>query len=49
MCLCLGEGCDKAKATENSEDRKFQRRRNNRSHQTGTVEDEWKDAGLLPP
>ena len=49
MCLCLGEGCDKAEAAENFEDWKVQRRRNNRSHQTGNAEDEWKDAGLLPP
>ena len=49
MGIFLDKGYEEAEATENSENWKFQRRGNNRSHPTGTVEDEWKDAGLLSP
>ena len=49
MSLSLGKGCKETVPTEDSENWKFPRRRDNRSHKRRTSEDKWKDAGLLSP
>ena len=47
ISFILGKGCKETVPTENSENWKFPRRRDNRSHKRRTSEDKWKDAGLL--
>ena len=49
MSLFSGKGCKETVPTENSENWKFPRRRDNRSHKRRTSEDKRKDAGLLSP